>query len=457
MRWSAIALILATSWANAEVSISAASQDYVDLWQLYRQSSTSDPRILGAEAQVRNLEGQERAAFGQLLPQLSGGASSSRVRREEASQRLRYSGESYSVNLSQALYNPAAWRGFKRYEQLTEQYKAQSDDARIQSAADLVERYFNVLAAEDEVELVVAQRTTTQRNLDRVRALLERQMGTVTDVLQIAAKVDSLNSQEIQARNAAQVAREELGELTGKTVYQPLKRLNPGAQLEMPQGDESLWVNMAIANNPALKAKQKAVEAAGYGISEAQAGHLPTLSFNLGAQRSDFAYENVLASSDINTYSATISLQIPLYSGGSTSARVESFYGAKDAAEQDYEAIRRQVAKETKTAYLQSASDLSLIASSKKALESAVKAREVSERSLSLSVVTAVDVLSAVQQEFSARRDYLKAQYNFVTNQLVLLRWSGGFQESDIRRINEWLVVPKPSATVPDSSTKSKG
>ena len=46
--------------------------------------------------------------------------------------------------------------------------------------------------------------------------------------------------------------------------------------------------------------------------------------------------------------------------------------------------------------------------------------------------------------KYSARRDYLQAQYDFVTNQLVLLRWSGGFRDTDIQKINGWLAVPTP-------------
>lgn len=440
-----LAMLLACGGvALAQTTAAPEPQAYIDLWKLYQDSTVSDPRIGGAEAQIRNFEGQERSAYGQLLPQLSGGVSKSWVRREEATQDLRYDGENYNLTLSQALYNAAAWRGFKRYEQLTAQYRAQFEDAKVESAADLVQRYFAALAAEDSLELITAERKATQRNLDRAQALYERQMGTVTDTLQISAKVDSLKTQEIEARNQIQVTREALAELIGRPVYQPLKRLNEKAQLTLPQGDEEQWVQSAVANNPALQAKQRAVDAANYGIAEAKAGHLPTVSFNLGAQRSDFAYDNVIAASAINTYSATISVQIPFYSGGSTRARVESTYGSRDAAEQDYEMIRRQVVKETRTAYMKSAADLAKIASSRNALDSAIKSRAANERSLGLGVATAVDVLNAVQQEYSARRDYLQAQYDFVTNQLVLLRWSGGFRAADIQKINAWLAVPTP-------------
>lgn len=415
---------------------------YIDLWHLYQQNIASDPRILGAEAQIRNAQGQEKSAFGQMLPQVSANTSFTRLSREQGVKEYT-SGETYSIRLSQAIYNPAAWRGFKKYSEMTEQYRSQYEDAKVESTVDLVQRYFAALAAEDELELATAERQATQRNLERLQAMLDRKLATITDVLQVSAKVDSLKTAEIEARNQIEVTREALAELIGHAVYQPFKRIDTDAYFDMPLGSEEQWVSLAVTNNPALKAKRKAVDSANYAIGEAKAGHLPTLSLGLGAQRSDFAYENV-PSPRTDTYSASVTLQVPIYSGGATSARVQGLYGSRDAAEQDYEAIRRQVIKETRTAYMKSSSDLSKIASSHRALDSAIRSREANERSLSLGVATAVDVLNAVQQEYSARRDYLKAQYDFITNQLVLLRWRGDLADADIRKINDWLSVPVP-------------
>lgn len=414
----------------------------VDVWQLYQRVIQSDPRILGADAQIQAGAGQERSALGQLLPQLRGGASTSRIRRSEGTQTLLYDGQTYNLSLTQTLYNPEAWRGFKKYAELTQQYRSQAEDARIQSAADLVQRYFAVLAAEDELDLARAERDATRRNLERVSALFERQLATITDKLQLAARVDSLETEEIEARNQIQVAREALAELLGQEVYQPLKRIDERTLFSALSGAETDWVTSALAHNPALKARQSALNSAEQAIDEAKAGHLPTLSLAFGAQRSDFAYDNVIAANKVDTLSASLNLQIPIYSGGSVTARARGLYGSREAAEQDYEALRRQVVKETKTAYLKSNANLRKITSARKALESAVKSREVTEKSFAYGTVTAVDVLNAVRQEFLGRRDYLQAQYDFVTNQFVLLRWSGDFSAADIQRVNSWLVTP---------------
>lgn len=417
----------------------------VDVWQLYQRVVQSDPRILGADAQIQAGAGQERSALGQLLPQLRGGASTSRIKRSEGTQTLLYDGQTYNLSLTQTLYNPEAWRGFKKYAELTQQYRSQAEDARIQSAADLVQRYFAVLAAEDELDLAMAERDATRRNLERVSALFERQLATITDKLQLAARVDSLETEEIEARNQIQVAREALAELLGQEVYQPLKRIDERTLFSALPGAETDWVTSALAHNPALKARQSALNSAEQAIDEAKAGHLPTLSLAFGAQRSDFAYDNVIAADKVDTLSASLNLQIPIYSGGSVTARTRGLYGSREAAEQDFEALRRQVVKETKTAYLKSNANLRKITSSRKALESAVKSREVTEKSFAYGTVTAVDVLNAVRQEFLGRRDYLQAQYDFVTNQLVLLRWSGDFSAADIQRVNGWLAAPSPA------------
>lgn len=55
--------------------------------------------------------------------------------------------------------------------------------------------------------------------------------------------------------------------------------------------------------------------------------------------------------------------------------------------------------------------------------------------------MNAVDVLDTVKEEYRARRDLLKAQYDFITSVLVLHRWSGTLVDEDIHKANEWLVA----------------
>ncbi|WP_420233411.1 hypothetical protein ACN079_02635 [Pseudomonas sp. ABY48] len=70
-----------------------ADDTYVDLWQLHQEAQGADPRVLRAQALVRSGEGKERAAFGQLLPQLNASGSVNRSRRDDDLNRIQYNGK----------------------------------------------------------------------------------------------------------------------------------------------------------------------------------------------------------------------------------------------------------------------------------------------------------------------------------------------------------------------------
>ena len=62
--------------------------------------------------------------------------------------------------------------------------------------------------------------------------------------------------------------------------------------------------------------------------------------------------------------------------------------------------------------------------------------------------MNAIDVLNAIKEEYMARRDLLKAQYDFVMSNMVLRRWSGTLIRSDVHEVNKWLVAPTLEGSV---------
>ncbi len=426
--------------ANSPVESSAAGHA-VDLWQLQQEASSADPRILRANALIRSGEGRQREAFGQLLPQLSAGASVNRSRRDDDLSRTEYTGRRATLSLNQVIYDPQVWRSYQKYTQLTKQREYESDDTQVQASIDLSERYFAVLAAEDELSLVRSERSATERNLKQVKAMFARQMAMITDVNDLEARVDTLLADEIEAGNKVANSREAISELVGRDVQEPFKRLGDNPSFSLPAQAQDYWVEAALSSNPALLARQQSVNAADAAIAEAKAGHLPRLGLNLTALRSDIGYEGTLTPRSEN-YVASLDLQVPLYSGGSTSVRVVSSEGDKDAAQQEMEALRREIIKETRTAYIGMSAELGRIKATRRALESATKSRISTEKAFGYGVKNAVDVLYSIKEEFRARRDLYQAQYRFITSMLVLHRWSGRLAQADIRKANEWLVEP---------------
>jgi outer membrane protein len=421
----------------APQSVSASTYS-LDLMTLYRESRLEDPRILAAYARARSAREQEREAFGTLLPQVSANANGNRILRKDELSREYYNNKSYSLSLTQSLYNKQAWEHYQQAKSLTLQQASQSEDAQAEATVDLAQRYFDALAADDELELVQAERRATQGNLDRVNAMYAKQLAMVTDVLDLKARVDSLAAQEVDSRNQVRLSREALSEIVGRPITERLSRIRDDIALEAPTLPLQNWIAQAMDSNPMLKAKQSAAAAANSAVQEGKGGHYPSLTFSLSAQQSDVGYDNT-ETPRADSYVATLGVKVPIYSGGSTSARVRGLYDEQLATEQELEGVRRQVVKETTSSYLTAQSSIDKIRANKNAVESAKQSSIAAQKAVIYGVVNAVDVLTALQKEFQARRDLLKAQYDFMTNLFILNRWAGRASEESVNSVNVWL------------------
>ena len=436
-------LMLAAGAALAQTEAAAppgvnASTFSTDLMQLYREARLEDPQILASYAQAQAGKEHQREAMGALLPQLSFNAGSNRIHQESDLVQRSFDSESYGLVLRQYLYNKAAWENYQKFKSLARQSESQALETQAEASVELALRYFTALAAEDELQLVRAERRTTQKSLDRINALYEKQLALITDQLDLKARVDLLSAQELDARNQASLSREALAEIVGRPVKERLNRIRDDLELHVSAHSLETWVRDGMAFNPALKANESAVEAAGAALRSGKGGHYPTLSLNLSAQQTNEGYNNSLAPRT-DSYVAGIGVQVPLYSGGSTSARVRGLYQDQVVAEQQLEATRRRVVKEITNAYLTANSNGEKIGANRLALESAQLSRVAAEKALSYGMVNSVDVLASVRNEYRARRDLLKTQYDFLSNVLILNRWAGKPPAEGIENVNSWL------------------
>lgn len=413
---------------------------FLDLRTLSDRARLNDPRMISADAIERRADFREKEAFSRLLPQVSADARVTRTNYDGGRVTDEYTGHRYAINLTQVLFDRAVWQGYQRNRALSLQQFEDAQERRNIAAVDLVQRYFEVLAAEDGLALVREEQRVISQNLSRIESLFERQMVPVTDLLEVNARKDRLRSEEIQASNAVELARESLSELVGQEIFSPLKRLNLDLDITQLFDLKSLdyWQEAALAGNPYLQSKFAETQASLAGYREARGGHYPRVTFSLSSQKTNIGFEN---SSSPTTQSdvAAINVQIPLFAGGGVSARSGAAYEDIIISEQQFEAARREVLRETRSAFLNVQSSLSRISAAQRALESAEKARIAAERSFNFGLTNAVDVLDRARDEFSAQSELLGAKYSFLLAYTLLRRWSGEFSESDIELLNQQL------------------
>ena len=86
-------------------------------------------------------------------------------------------------------------------------------------------------------------------------------------------------------------------------------------------------------------------------------------------------------------------------------------------------------------------SGISQVKALKQALESSNIALEATQAGFEVGTRTSVDVLISLRETYAARRDYARARYDFLLDNLRLKQAAGTLREDDLFDINHWLVL----------------
>lgn len=425
-------VLVAPTWATP------APDGNIDLLELYCEARTQDPQVLSARYRALSSRARQDEAFGELLPHISANAQINRTRRSGDVPTEYYNNQRYTVSLSQHIYNKPAWENYNRFKYMARQGELEAEDIQAEAAVELARRYFTALASYDELELVEAELRTTQKSLDQAQAMLAKQRIPKNEALQLQARVETLKARTIEAENQVTLALEALTELVGRPITESLHTIRNDIRLSAPVEPMDVWVQRTLVNNKSLLAQGYGVEAAEAAVKEGRGGHYPSVNLNVSSQRSDVGYDNVTAPRT-NSIIATVNVNVPIFSGGSTHARYKGLYNDMLSSKQNYEAVRRQLVKESTSAYLTLQSSVSRIDALHQAKDAAYESRVASEAMFARNLINAVDMLSSVQQEYSARRDLLQTHYDFIISRLMLSRWAGAFSEQSVYDVNAWL------------------
>jgi outer membrane protein len=351
--------------------------------------------------------------------------------------------QSLSASASQPLYRPANRAAYDQALQRAELAKAQLEAAEQELILRTSQAYFDVLAAQDNLTAVQAQRTAVAEQLAAAKRRFEVGTSTIVDTRQAQAAFDRIQAAQIQAENDLAVRRLALDQLVGRTGTRPLPLSTP-VLLPAIEGDVNRWVQDAQAQHPSVRGAQTNLEIARLEVVRAQAGHKPTLDAT-ASQNFSQTPSGTSSSTVTKRASATVvglSFNLPLFAGYATENRIKETLALGDKASSDLESAKRTVSQTTRAACFNGMSGQSRV----KALEAA----ETSSQSLvdstrlgyQVGVTINIDVLDAQSQLFQTRRDLAVARYDVLVGVLRLRQASGALAVGDLQNINRILARP---------------
>jgi len=428
---AALGVAFATPAARAE-----------NLLELYESARAYDATWQAAKAQYdANLFRAEQAKAG-ILPSANLGAGVTRSNFESilpppAAER-NFTSQSATISASQPLYRPAnfaTWQQGKRQVELAQaQLTAASQDLIIRVS----QAYFDVLAAQDTLAFVQAQKAAVGEQLAFAKRNFEVGTSTITDTREAQARHDLVVAQEIAAENDLRVKKLALDALVGKPDVKPNPLVVPVNVPAPEPADVNVWVQQGEENSPSIQQAKTAVEIAQLETEKARAGHKPTVdltaSYNVSRNPSGSVTTAIPTRS--NTGSVGVALNVPLFAGFATQNRVRETLSLEEKAQADLESTRRTVAQTTRTAFFGVLSGQGQVKALEAAEASSQSALEANRLGYQVGVRINIDVLNSQSQLFQTKRDLAQARYNVLLGHLKLRQANGTLTPEDLARLN---------------------
>jgi outer membrane protein len=425
----------------------SATAQAADLQETFRAAQANDPVFAAARAAQQ--AGQEKLSQGRstLLPSVNINANSTfndvNVTYLGTSPfpggNYRYNSSGAGVTLVQPLFRQQNWVAYTSGELQALQAEAQFKLAEQDLILRVAQTYFDVLIAQDSLQLVVAQKEAISEQLEQAKRNFEVGSATITDTLEAQARFDLTSAQEIAAQNNLEVRRRALQQMIN-TMPQQLNALGAEFKLESPQpADMEKWVDDAQMNSLQLAIAKAGAELAEKDVARNRGGHYPTLDLVANYSKNYANGGTFGVGSETENTSVGVQLNVPLFQGGVVNSRWREAEANHERAKQELENARRGVATQTRQAYLGVVSGIAQVQALQQALASSESALKASKLGQEVGVRTNLDVLNAQQQMFSTRRDLYQAQYNYLVSQLSLKAAVGSLGEEDLGRVNQAL------------------
>jgi outer membrane protein len=429
------------TWGNSQ------AQSLVDL---FNAAKLHDAGFQSAQAQFEANRAKADQALAGILPTINLQTNATRSHANASSSSSSFTFDRYYstpnmvLSLSQPLYRPQAVLAYEQSKLVF----AQAVQAMVVAEQDLIVRvsqaYFDVLASQDSLNFVLAQKSAVAEQLAAAKRNFEVGTATITDTREAEARFDLVKAQEIAARNDLSVKQLALETVTGVIGAKPAPLSAKEALPRMLPKSMDDVLNLAEAAHPGIRTAVMALDVAKLEIDRARSGHKPTVDLTIN-QTNQYNYGGTSGNASTGStywfHAATVGVQmnLPLFAGFATQNRIRETVSLSDKARQDLEATRRSVTQSTKSAYLNLASGLGQVNALEAAEDSSQLALDANKLGYTVGVRINIDVLNSQSQLFQTKRDLAQARYGVLMGSLKLRQANGTLKPEDLQAVNELL------------------
>ncbi len=418
------------SWVEAERQPPAADAAALTWWKAFddvtidRLVDLAQQRNLDlqvAEARVREVRAQRRAALANLGPQVDASVDAERFRGTRSG-----SNEGTTVLEDTAVAAVStSWEvdlfgrvraAARAADAELRAVQADRDGVRLALIAEVIRNYLEFRLYQVQTELSLRNAQAQEETVRITRARFNEGFASRLDLERTLASLRTTRAQIPQSHELAESARYRLVLLTASTPEAlnellPTSTSNPG---DLPDSDaESVLLTPAdvIARRPDVQAAQRRLIAAAEQRNVAATLRYPriTLAGLLGVE--DDRVQDLL-DSGTRTYSVSAGLLAPLIDFGRIRAAIDAADAIQEQAYLTYEQTARTALQETQTALVLYTQGKLRQRELAQAAESARRAAELARRQYTAGALSLLEVLDAERSVYAVELDAAQATAN---------------------------------------------
>ena len=449
-----------SGWVLAAL-LASPSVQALDLLQTWEQARQHDPQMQVVQATRSSVQAYEAQAKALWRPVLMGSASVGAMSADTSTQGAQFAvggqpampgsfatsasaatSTRWSLQAKQALYSPERQAQQAQLQKAASVAELRADWAQQQFMQLTAQRYFNLLVAERQQQVLKNQHAAVSRSLTEVKDRFALGDLPVTDTHEATARATGLQAQLLAAESDVQMARSVLAESTRLSV--------DALKLHVPKTE---WTPTAV---PTLAQVQEQVRQANTGVllqkaqwdvalqelkKHERSGGI-TLDFVASAGRDRLSGEGDFGPSS-NTQSQQmlgLSLNVPLYTGGWRSGKLQEAVSAADKASAEYDLALQQAQQQARSVWLALQTGPARLAAMKASWQASAARLDATRLGRQVGDRTTLELLQAENDAAQAELAWLRAQADLLLTQLQLDALTGAMSVQSLQALNAHLA-----------------
>lgn len=379
----------------------------VDLQKAYQAALSNTEALPIQQAKVTQVEEQVSQALSGVFPHVSIVGSYTRIDDPGLKGAIvaDLTQHSAKVTATQPLFH-----GLKEFDALRiaqntlKSQNAQTDKVQGNLYYQVAQRFFSILSAEQDVRNLKEVLKFSQQRTQELESWVKSGRSRNTDLLSARSQEAILSAQLDAALNFLDQTRDNFYSLTKLDKNSQLKDLS-AVELSLKVKPLEEYLSL-VEKRPDIRSLVFQVQAARYNKSYNRAAYYPSLDL-VGNYYLDRSGTNLKDSK----WDAGLSLSIPIFEGGLSSAQVGEAAAKLHEQELLLSQARRSAEVEIRVAYTELQKSLNQVRLLKEAVETATAAYQGLNKDYRHGLATNIDVLTAMTKQLDAKRSYDTNRY----------------------------------------------